>query len=113
MDVYAVKNAATRLIDHVRARKGPVLLECNTYRYYGHSKSDTRPYRTREEEAEWRERDCIDSLAKQLVDAGLTTQEKVEAMRADVLKQIEDSLNWARACEKTNPEEVGKYVFAD
>ncbi|MHB9036328.1 MAG: thiamine pyrophosphate-dependent dehydrogenase E1 component subunit alpha [Armatimonadota bacterium] len=113
MDVYAVKDAATKLIDHVRSGKGPVLLECNTYRYYGHSKSDTRPYRTREEEAEWRSRDCIDSLAKKLVDAGLTTQEKVEAMHADVLKQIEDSLNWARACERTNPEEVGKYVFAE
>ena len=69
MDVYAVKDTATKLIDQVRSGKGPVLLECNTYRYYGHSKSDTRPYRTREEEAEWRERDCIDRLAKRLIDA--------------------------------------------
>jgi TPP-dependent pyruvate/acetoin dehydrogenase alpha subunit len=89
------------------------LLECNTYRYYGHSKSDTRPYRTREEEAEWRLRDCIDSLAAKLSKAKVTTQEKVEAMHEDVLKQVEDSLNWARASERTNPEEVGKYVFAE
>ena len=107
MDVYAVKNAAVELIDGVRSGKGPALLECNTYRYYGHSKSDTRPYRTREEEAEWRSRDCIDSMAKKLVDAKATTQEKVEAVHEDVLKQVEDSLNWARACERTN-EEVGK-----
>ena len=46
MDVYAVKTCVARQIEHVRSGKGPVLVECNTYRYYGHSKSDTRPYRT-------------------------------------------------------------------
>jgi len=113
MDVYAVRQAASELIGKIRNGGGPRLLECNTYRYYGHSKSDTRPYRTREEEAEWRSRDCIDTLAKKLIDAGAITQEKFEAMHANVLKQIEDSLNWARACERTNPDEVGKYVFAE
>jgi len=113
MDVYAVKESAEKLIDFVRSGKGPALLEANTYRYYGHSKSDTRPYRTREEEAEWHARDCIDNLAKKLIDAGMTTQANVDMMHEGVLKQIEDSLNWARACERTNPEEVGKYVFAE
>ena len=113
MDVYAVRDAARRLVDRARSGGGPSLLECNTYRYYGHSKSDTRPYRTREEEAEWRRRDCIDNLAARLVKAGLATQEQIEALHAEVLRHVEDSLNWARSCEPTKPEEVGRYVFAE
>ena len=49
------------------ARKGdgPTLIECKTYRWYGHSSSDQRVYRTREEEAEWKERDPITVLAQE------------------------------------------------
>lgn len=113
MDVYAVRDGARKLMERSRNGGGPSLLECNTYRYYGHSKSDTRPYRTREEEAEWRTRDCIDRQARMMIEAGLMTQEQVEAVRDDVLKQVEDSLNWARACSPTDPSEVGRYMFVD
>lgn len=113
MDVYKVKDTAVELIDGIRAGEGPALMECNTYRYYGHSKSDTRPYRTREEEAEWRARDCIDTLAGKLVKMRIMTKKQVEAMHEEVLKQVEDALEWARGCERTNPAEVGKYVFAE
>ncbi len=113
MDVYAVKNAAKNLADYVRSGEGPAFLECNTYRYYGHSKSDTRPYRTREEEAEWRSRDCIETLAKKLIDANAITQEKVNALREEVLQQIETALAWARNCRRTNQKEVAKYVFTE
>jgi len=49
-DVYdAVSNAAR----YIRTQKAPMLIESITYRQLGHSKSDTRVYRTREEEAQW------------------------------------------------------------
>ena len=48
-----------------REGKGPYLLELDTYRYYGHSLSDPRnEYRTREEEAAWKEVDPIDTFAQ-------------------------------------------------
>ena len=40
-----------------RTGKGPTLIEAKTYRWYGHSRSDPRIYRTRDEERQWRERD--------------------------------------------------------
>ena len=113
MDVYTVRDAAKKLIKKVRSGRGPALLECNTYRYYGHSKSDPRLYRTREEEAEWRARDCIDTLTTKLLDANLATGDQIEAIRADVAKSVEDSVQWANTCPYTKPEEVDKYIFVD
>ncbi len=113
MDVYTVRDAAREMIDYVRGGNGPALLECNTYRYYGHSKSDNRPYRTREEEAEWRSRDAIDTFAAKLVAAKVTTKQEAEAMTRQTLDTIENALEWARSRPFARAEEVDKYVFAE
>ena len=57
MDVLAVYEAAGRAIARARAGGGPTLLECKTYRLCGHSRSDPRTYRSKDEEAEWATRD--------------------------------------------------------
>ena len=58
MDVLAVRDAVRRATERCRAGEGPVLIEASVYRYYGHSLSDPRnEYRTREEEAAWRDVD--------------------------------------------------------
>ncbi len=77
MDVLAVYEAAGRAIDRARAGGGPTLLECKTYRLCGHSRSDPRTYRSKEEEAEWATRDAIVRLAAQLKAAGLATDESL------------------------------------
>jgi TPP-dependent pyruvate/acetoin dehydrogenase alpha subunit len=59
MDVLAVRGAVVQAAERARRGEGPSLIEAKTYRYYGHSHSDPRAYRTREEEAYWRDRDPI------------------------------------------------------
>ena len=46
MDVLAVREAAVEAVAAARAGAGPTLLECKTYRFTGHSRSDARGYRT-------------------------------------------------------------------
>ena len=48
-DVWAVREAAAGAVARARAGEGPTLLECETYRHFGHSKSDPAPYRPPEE----------------------------------------------------------------
>ena len=47
MDVLAVREAGGAAVAAARAGEGPTLLECKTYRFVGHSRSDARGYRTR------------------------------------------------------------------
>ena len=62
MDALVVRAAVSKAVARARRGEGPTLIEAKTYRYVGHSHSDNRAYRTREEEAEWKERDPIDAL---------------------------------------------------
>jgi 2-oxoisovalerate dehydrogenase E1 component len=90
MDVLAVRDAIERAVGRCRDGHGPVLIECETYRYYGHSLSDLRDtYRTKEEEAAWKAIDAIDGFVKQLVAAGLATEAECTALLADVKARVQ------------------------
>src|SRR5512135_2243453 len=53
MDVLAVRGAVSKAAGRARSGQGPTLIECKTYRYYGHSHSDPKAYRTKDEEKAW------------------------------------------------------------
>ncbi|HHI79858.1 MAG TPA: dehydrogenase, partial [Planctomycetes bacterium] len=95
-DVLAVRAAAEPLLARARGGEGPALLECLTYRQSGHSKSDARVYRTREEEARWKERDPLELLAG---NCGLGEEER-SAVQAEVEREIEDAVRFALESEK-------------
>jgi TPP-dependent pyruvate/acetoin dehydrogenase alpha subunit len=94
MDVLAVREAAGRAVAEARAGAGPVLLECKTYRFAGHSRGDVRGYRSREEEAEWKERDPIVRLRERL--AVTLDEGGLDAMDAQVEAALEDAIEFAR-----------------
>ncbi len=80
MDVLAVRDAIDRAVALCRNGDGPVWIECETYRYFGHSLSDLRDtYRTKEEEAAWKACDAIERYVEKLVAAGVATREEVRA----------------------------------
>jgi TPP-dependent pyruvate/acetoin dehydrogenase alpha subunit len=94
-DLWAVHAAATEAVQRARAGDGPKLLECKTYRHYGHSKSDPAPYRTKEEVEQWFERDPLKIARARLTKAGLTEEQLVateEATTAEIEQAIENAL---------------------
>jgi len=95
MDVLEVKRTVQAAVDKARAGEGPTLVECKTYRWYGHSSSDQRIYRTREEEAEWKERDPITVLGNRLLAEGIATAEEIAEAAAQGAKTIEIATQFA------------------
>ena len=100
MDVLAVREAATAAVAVARSGQGPTLLECKTYRFVGHSRSDARGYRTREEEEEWKKRDPIERLRSRLDPAD------ARSVEAAVEAELDDAVEFARESPYPDPQEV-------
>jgi 2-oxoisovalerate dehydrogenase E1 component len=114
MDVLAVWDAVTRAAELCRTRQGPVLLECITYRYLGHSLSDQRvKYRSPEEEEAWREWDCLETYQSQLLQAGVLTESQIADLRARVEARIQESLSFAVESPEPEPATICEGLFAD
>jgi TPP-dependent pyruvate/acetoin dehydrogenase alpha subunit len=113
MDVLAVNEAAAAALERARSGGGPTLLECLTYRYVGHSRSDPRTYRSREEEAEWKKRDAIPALARVLVERGLARQEELDAVAAEVEVELDRAVDFAEASPAPKPEDCVRYVLTE
>ena len=113
MDVLAVHDAVAPAVERARTGAGPTFIECDTYRFVGHSRSDTRTYRTREEEAEWKQRDPISRLAEQLIAAGQATQEALDAIAAGVAAELDRAVEFAESSPSPAPEDCLRHVFTE
>jgi pyruvate dehydrogenase E1 component alpha subunit len=113
-DVELVHKAAVKAIRHVRGGKGPYFLELMTYRYRGHSMSDSNAYRTRTEERVWSKRDPIILLRDRLIKDGKLTLQEYKDMDTAILDEIEDGvIRFATESPEPHISEVEKYVLAD
>ncbi len=114
MDVMAVREAITRAKKICLEGKGPVLLELDTYRYYGHSLSDPRnEYRTREEEARWKEIDPVDTFKKRVQDAGILSAKEVKEIEDRVIARNARAARRAADAADPDPADVIKYMYTD
>ena len=95
MDVLDVKRVVSEAVARARKGEGPTLVECKTYRFYGHSRSDARVYRTREEERKWRARDPIVNFRKKLIEEGILTEEQARKLEEDVVREVEEAEKFA------------------
>jgi pyruvate dehydrogenase E1 component alpha subunit len=113
-DFDAVYKAAQQAVEYVRSRKGPYFLELKTYRFRGHSMSDSNAYRNKEEEEFWKKRDPIHILRDRLIEAGGLAIEEYEAMDREIMHHIDnDIVKFAEESPEPDVNDLEKYVFAD
>jgi pyruvate dehydrogenase E1 component alpha subunit len=115
MDVLAVYEATNEAVHLARRGGGPSFLVFTTYRYGGHGMSDRdRPYRSREEEKQWREqRDPIDRFEKYLTETGQCTTTDLEAIRAKVKALVASGVEFGNKASYPDSDEVTKHVYSD
>jgi acetoin:2,6-dichlorophenolindophenol oxidoreductase subunit alpha len=102
-DLWAVYAAAAGAVEQARGGGGPTLLECRTYRHYGHSKSDPAPYRPKQEVEEWLARDPLKLARPRLVRDGIT-EEEIAAVEQAVSALIDQAVESALAAPYPDPE---------
>jgi pyruvate dehydrogenase E1 component alpha subunit len=113
-DIEKVFKAAKKAVSHVRGGEGPYFLELMTYRYRGHSMSDSNAYRSKKEERMWSDRDPIIILRDRLIEAGELTKAQYKALDTEVLEQIEDEIiAFSESSPQPRVDELTKYVLAE
>lgn len=101
------------IADWCRTESRPFFVEAQTYRYKGHSMSDPRKYRTKDEESNEETDDCIASLSKHLVDEHDVTEDAIKQMARQVKSQVKQAVLWAKDSPETPIDELYKDVFTD
>lgn len=112
MDVLKVRQTVSKAVERARRGEGPTLVECQTYRYYGHSHSDPRAYRTREEEAEYRQKDPIKRLQKDLEVIGFIDENEIDDFQNEVQEKLDRAMAYSEASPPPDPSELKTDVFA-
>ncbi len=92
-DVVDVFEKASEAVDRARKGEGSTLIECITYRYRGHSKSDRNLYRTQEEIEEWRtQRDPLIRYEGWSLEKGLISSGSIEAAKERARETIRTAI---------------------
>jgi TPP-dependent pyruvate/acetoin dehydrogenase alpha subunit len=95
-DVFAVHEAAHEAVTRARRREGPSFIEAQTYRYYGHFEGDTIRYRTKEEEALYRSRDCLERFRGTVLRQGLLSEAELDAVERRARARLEEAVRFAQ-----------------
>jgi TPP-dependent pyruvate/acetoin dehydrogenase alpha subunit len=113
-DLRAVVRETRVALERARGGEGPTLVECKTYRWYGHSamRPDTRAYRSREEEIEWRERDPIALAQKELGAAGILTALQIGEIDRAIATEIDGAIEFAERSPEPTLEDMFTDVYA-
>ena len=113
MDVLAVRTLTQRVIEQVRAGKGPYFIEAVTYRFMGHSMADPAHghYRTKEEVDEERKRDPLVLLRQTMIEKGLAVDADFKAMERDVAGIVADAVAFAEESAFPGREELFTDVY--
>uniref|UniRef100_A0A1A9UU78 Pyruvate dehydrogenase E1 component subunit alpha n=1 Tax=Glossina austeni TaxID=7395 RepID=A0A1A9UU78_GLOAU len=114
MDVLAVRSASLFAREYA-TKKGPIVLETNTYRYSGHSMSDPgTSYRTREEIQEVRsKRDPISSFKELCIEHGLISADEIKVIDNKVRKEVDEATVQAKADAELPLQGLWTDVYSD
>jgi pyruvate dehydrogenase E1 component alpha subunit len=95
MDINAVYNAVMQAAERVRSGGGPFIIEVKTYRYRGHSMSDPATYRSKEEVAEYKERDPIAMIRKLIIENSYASEDQLKDIEKQIKMQIAEVAEYA------------------
>ncbi len=115
-DVLETHRFFADLAETVRAGGGPQFVNALTYRFRGHSMSDpvSGTYRSKEEvEAHVTQQDPIMILRDRMMEAGLLTQEEIEAVDAEVRAICDDAAEFADVSPAPDPSTLYDHVYAE
>ena len=108
MDPLAVHLAMTEAAEHLRSGGGPAVVEAQVYRFFhqnGPYPGSAFGYRTKQEEAEWRERDPLVRVAAEMQKLGQVDDRQVASVREQAQAAMRSAVS---ELLEADPENAGK-----
>jgi pyruvate dehydrogenase E1 component alpha subunit len=113
MDFFDVAEKAHAAIEAARRGEGPTLLECKTYRFYGHFVGDPLRYRSKREAEHWRQtQDPLERFETRATETGLVDADALRDIDGAVTRLIEAAVSAAEAAPLPAPEDLLSDVYA-
>jgi acetoin:2,6-dichlorophenolindophenol oxidoreductase subunit alpha len=112
-DVIAVYEAVKKAVERAKNGEGPTFIEAKTYRWRGHSRSDARKYRTREEEQEWMNtKDGIKNFKEKLLFDGVLTEAEIKEVEEKVKQVLDEAIEFAENSPEPSIDTLEEDIFA-
>lgn len=113
-DVFQVINATSEAVKRAKNGEGPTFIEAKTYRFKGHSRSDARKYRTREEEAEWMNtKDPVAIFREHLYKEEILTEQLEKEFEEKILQEIDAAVQFAEESPVPSEDVIFDHLFAE
>jgi len=114
-DLEAVTTASAEAINTIRSGRGPMLIECQTYRHREHcgpNFDDNLGYRPPDEVQKWTERDPIKRTVDSLMTNKQINEDELAEYRQQIMQEIDSAFERAAHSDYPNPAHNGRYLYA-
>ncbi len=112
-DVLAVYESAGEAIKQARGGEGPRLIECLTYRWFGHHEGDPgTAYRSKEEIQAWKKHDPITKLRVQALASSWAEPKDFAKIDAEVSRLIQQAAEYALSSSRPSVDSSLDHVLS-
>ncbi|MDD2731823.1 MAG: thiamine pyrophosphate-dependent dehydrogenase E1 component subunit alpha [Candidatus Pacebacteria bacterium] len=116
-DVLKIYETAKKAKKMCLVSKGPVFIECLTYRQSGHVgpndriQSENKDIRPKREVEAWKKKDPVKRIRNLIIDKKVLESQKLEKIEKEIEKEVEEAYKFAKSSPICKKEEINKYVF--
>ncbi|PTK36184.1 thiamine pyrophosphate-dependent dehydrogenase E1 component subunit alpha [Staphylococcus hominis] len=110
MNVLEVYKATQEAVDRAKKGEGPTLIECDTYRKYGHFEGDEQKVKSPDDRNA--DKNATVEFRKQAIEEGWLTEEEADDIENTAEQAVEDAVKFADESELPDEDSLYKDVFA-
>jgi pyruvate dehydrogenase E1 component alpha subunit len=112
-DADATQGVLEEAVDRARAGGGPTLVECKTYRFFGHYFGDSMRYMPSDELEARRREDPVEAYRSRLAASGVLTPSELDDIEAAAARHCDVAFAEAMASPLADPTSIDQHVYAE
>ncbi|MCG1360406.1 thiamine pyrophosphate-dependent dehydrogenase E1 component subunit alpha [Staphylococcus epidermidis] len=110
MDVVEVYKATQEAVERAKKGEGPTLIECDTYRKYGHFEGDEQKVKSPDDRNE--DKNATVEFRKRAIEENWLTEKEADEIEKAAEQAVEDAVKFAEESELPDEDSLYKDVFA-